>query len=118
MNVASMRPLLNASAMVGKSVNRFDSNRVVVLVRDAKSVTGHVRCQVTGRKPTLRSSRACACCTAAPRDPSRHGLNLELRRALDRAVYAVFSISDVEAREISDFVRDRAPQAGLIVPLA
>ena len=29
-----------------------------MLVRDAKSVTGHVRCQVTGRNPTVSVSRA------------------------------------------------------------
>ena len=49
MNVALMRPLLSVSTTVGKSVKRCDSNRVAVLVRDAKSVTGHVRWQVTGR---------------------------------------------------------------------
>jgi hypothetical protein len=49
---------------------------------------------------------------------SRSGLDLELRRALDRAVYAAFSIAGAEAQEIGDFVRERAPQAGLTVPLA
>jgi hypothetical protein len=35
MKVASSRPLLRVSTTVGKSVKRCDSNRVVVLVRDA-----------------------------------------------------------------------------------
>ena len=29
-----------------------------MLVRDAKSVTGHVKCHVTGKKPTVSTSRA------------------------------------------------------------
>ena len=42
-----------------------------VLVRDAKSVTGHVRCQVTGRNPTLsvsRSPASAACCQGLNRN--------------------------------------------------
>ena len=45
------------STIVGKSVNRCDSNRVPRLVRVAKSVTGQVRWQVTGRNPTFKISR-------------------------------------------------------------
>ena len=57
MNVASSRPLFIVSTTVGKSVKRCDSNRVEGLVFDAKSVTGQVRWQVTGRKPTVSTSR-------------------------------------------------------------
>lgn len=84
---ASIRPALKASASVGKSVKRFDSNRVDLLVLDAKSVTGQVRCQVTGRKPTVRLCRlamaestfvaAIASGDASP----RQGLNLAATRA-------------------------------------
>src|ERR1700704_5641635 len=78
MKVASSRPLLIDSTTVGKSVKRCDSNRVALLVLVAKSVTGHVKWQVTGRKPTFNSARICAC--SRPRGllktPLRHGLNL------------------------------------------
>lgn len=75
MKVASSRPPLTASTIVGKSVKRCDSNRVVVLVLDAKSVTGHVRCQVTGRKPTDN------CCRAASLLPRCQGLKRSRPRA-------------------------------------
>ena len=58
MKVASRRPALIDSTTVGKSVKRNDSNRAVVLVRVAKSVTGHVRCQVTGKKPIFNSDES------------------------------------------------------------
>ena len=58
MKVASSRPPLSVSTTVGKSVKRCDSKRVERLVFDAKSVTGHVRWQVTGRNPTASVSRS------------------------------------------------------------
>jgi hypothetical protein len=51
------------------------------------------------------------------RTASQRGLSVELRAALDAAVFSQFAISADEAREISDFVKERAPQAGLVVPL-
>src|SRR5215470_3252080 len=46
--------------MLGKSVKRCDSKRVDLLALVAKSVTGQVRWQVTGRKATLRTCRVSA----------------------------------------------------------
>jgi len=57
MKAASIRPALTDSAIVGKSVKRWDSNRVDLLALVAKSVTGQVRWQVTGKKPTFSISR-------------------------------------------------------------
>lgn len=51
------------------------------------------------------------------RQASRGGLNLELRRALDAAVFMQFGIAPNEAEEIARFVRERSPRAGLAVPL-
>jgi hypothetical protein len=68
--------------------------------------------------PAPPRSAGCESIAALASQASREGLSLELRRALDQAVYAAFSISAEEAQEIRDFVRDRAPQAGLIVPFA
>lgn len=45
------------------------------------------------------------------------GLTLELRRALDAAVYGAFGVSPQEADEIARFVRELSPKAGLMVPL-
>ena len=72
MKLACILPPFIASTMVGKSVNRCDSNRVVVLVRDAKSVTGHVRCQVTGKKPTVKRGRAGSASSAATAGRCQH----------------------------------------------
>ena len=52
-----MRPALIDSAIVGKSVNLCDSNRVDWLFFEANAVTGHVRWQVTGRNATRNTSR-------------------------------------------------------------
>ncbi len=75
MKLACSRPLFIVSTTVGKSVKRWDSKRVDGLVFDAKSVTGHVRWQVTGRKPTARVSRGAAfCATVAAVSGRCHGL--------------------------------------------
>jgi hypothetical protein len=47
-----------------------------------------------------------------------HGLNAELRVALDSAVYDAFVINAAEAVEIASFVRSLSPSAGLTAPLA
>jgi hypothetical protein len=52
---------------------------------------------------------------ALARRASRSGLNAELRRALDAAVFGHFGIEPSEAEEITRFVRERSPQAGLTV---
>jgi N-6 DNA Methylase len=48
---------------------------------------------------------------------SQTGLTLELRRELDRLVYAAFGISAAEADELVGFVSRLAPKAGLSAPL-
>jgi hypothetical protein len=68
--------------------------------------------------PVPPRSNGCSEIAALASHATRQGLDLELRRALDQAVYDAFSISSAEAQEIADFVRERAPQAGLIVPLS
>ena len=68
--------------------------------------------------PAPSRSPACQKIAELAREAGRHGLNLELRCALDAAVFAEFSISSAEADEIRDFVRDRSPQAGLVAPLS
>jgi hypothetical protein len=49
---------------------------------------------------------------------SHGGLTPELRRALDRAVYDAFGISEDERTEMASFVRSLSPTAGLTAPLA
>jgi hypothetical protein len=68
--------------------------------------------------PAPRRSPACQKIAELAREAGRSGLNLELRRALDAAVFDEFSITPAEADEIRDFVRDRSPQAGLVAPLS
>lgn len=46
------------------------------------------------------------------------GLDAELRRAIDDAVYEAFDISAAERAEIATFVRSLSPTAGLTAPLA
>jgi hypothetical protein len=46
-------------------------------------------------------------------EASRGGLDDELRRALDAAVFEEFELDAAEAAEVTAFVRDRAPRAGL-----
>lgn len=48
---------------------------------------------------------------------TQHGLDAELRGALDRAVFELFAIAPEEQSEIIGFVRRLAPQAGLKAPL-
>jgi SAM-dependent methyltransferase len=52
------------------------------------------------------------------REASARGLDAELRRALDAAVFSQFGIAPGEAEEISAFVRERSPQAGLTAPMS
>ncbi len=68
--------------------------------------------------PAPLRSPACEKIAELAREAGQRGLSLELRRALDAAVFAEFSISATEADEIRDFVRDRSPQAGLVAPLS
>jgi hypothetical protein len=49
---------------------------------------------------------------------SAAGLDAELRRALDEAVYDVFDINAAERFEVATFVRNLSPTAGLTAPLA
>ena len=59
MNVASIRRPMSASFIEGKSANFWVSNTVPLrLCCVIQLVTGHVRWQVTGRKPTVKCSRA------------------------------------------------------------
>ena len=51
-------------------------------------------------------------------EASRGGLTVELRRALDTAVFGAFDISEAEATEIAVFVYRQSPRAGLTVPFA
>lgn len=60
----------------------------------------------------------CQTIAALSAEANRCGLNAELRRALDAAVFGEFAISNEEAREISVFVKDRSPKAGLVVELS
>lgn len=46
------------------------------------------------------------------------GLTVELRHALDSAVFELFGIAPNEASEIEGFVRGLSPRAGLTAPLA
>jgi methylase of polypeptide subunit release factors len=68
--------------------------------------------------PAPQRSPACQKIAELAREAGRSGLSLELRRALDAAVFAEFSITAAEGDEIRDFVRDRSPQAGLVAPLS
>lgn len=68
--------------------------------------------------PAPARSPACSRIAELAQRASGHGLDAELRRALDQAVFEEFAISPAEAKEIADFVRERSPRAGLVVPLA
>ncbi len=64
-----------------------------------------------------RRSAACAEIARLARQASQEGLTRTLRAALDAAVFEEFEITAEEAAEIVAFVRERAPGAGLQVPL-
>lgn len=49
-------------------------------------------------------------------EAGRGGLTLQLRRALDNAVFGAFGVSAAEANEITEFVKSLSPRAGLTVP--
>lgn len=68
--------------------------------------------------PAPRRTPHCQQVAALSMEASRRGLNPELRRALDSAVFAEFAISAAEAEEISAFVKARSPKAGLVVELS
>lgn len=58
MKVASIFRAMSASFMLGKSVNFWALKTVpLALCWVTQLVTGQVRCQVTGRKPTENSAR-------------------------------------------------------------
>ena len=61
----------------------------------------------------LRGSAACATIARVAGEASRVGLNEDLRRALDAAVFEEFELDAAEAAEVAAFVRERAPRAGL-----
>lgn len=73
--------------MVGKSVKRCDSNREVVLVRVAKSVTGHVKWQVTGRNPTARVSRDWVDCAGRFSQGLKRANVSRAKKAMDPAIH-------------------------------
>jgi hypothetical protein len=68
--------------------------------------------------PAPRRSQHCQQIAALSAEASRRGLNAELRRALDAAVFSEFAISPGEADEIRAFVSARSPKAGLVVQLS
>lgn len=51
-------------------------------------------------------------------EATQRGLTAELRAELDRAVFEAFELSAADAEEVSAFVRELAPAAGLTAPLA
>src|SRR5687767_14051678 len=106
MKVASRRPPLTDSTTVGKSVNLCDSNRLEALVRVAKSVTGQVKWQVTGKNPTFNSCRM-ELDRPLNGSPERdcHGLNL---RTPSTAIKATIPTSQrvMGERNITSFSRD------------
>jgi len=65
----------------------------------------------------VRRSEACDSIARVAREASRSGLTAELRRALDEAVFAEFELEQTEATEVTAFVRERSPRAGLVVPV-
>ena len=68
--------------------------------------------------PAPPDSDARARIVALSMQASDEGLTVDLRNALDGAVYAAFGVSDDERREIAAFVRSLSPNAGLQVPIA
>lgn len=68
--------------------------------------------------PAPRRSPHCQQIAALSAEACRRGLNPELRRALDAAVFSEFAIAPDEADEIRAFVKNRSPKAGLVVELS
>ncbi len=63
-----------------------------------------------------RHSSGCERIAALAIDATRRGLDASLRRALDDLVFEEFGIEAGEAEEITEFVRQRSPRAGLMLP--
>jgi TaqI-like C-terminal specificity domain len=76
-----------------------------VKVAHLRSLPAPIACEARGRIAEL-AARA-----------SAEGLTAQLRGQLDAAVFAMFGIAASEGAEITSFVRDRSPRAGVTVPL-
>jgi hypothetical protein len=65
-----------------------------------------------------RRSAALSEVSRLARQATLEGLTLELRQALDAAVFSEFEIEPPEASSICEFVRQRSPRAGLVTELS